>query len=601
MNDIYWREPLWILAGLLPLLVALISHSRQQRQLNRYAQKSLHAWVTDQGALGSRLWRGWRTGSQIAAWLMFGLAAAGPRFPEIIDPALAPQPAAVMIVIDLSRSMDADDVYPSRGQYARSLPSDWLAESSDRIGVIVFAGHAHLLIPPTDDKQALADMLGVLGNVTLPSHGSQLAEALQLAYQELSGHEANDTIILISDGDLSDNEYQESLSLISKAPDRQIGLHIIGVGTPVATALFDGPGKWLMQDSQLITTRLNESGLKQMADISGGSYRRADPARPPRLSELWQPLPARIGSEHQGQVLWRELFAWPLLAGVAFYFFSLLSPTAYVAMRRLAVLVVASLASLNAQAGEPYTQDEYAALAHQAWQTQDYETAATHYAQLKGFTGRMGEGASCYRAGDFDCAVNAFSKAAWQAEGAHERAQASFNLGNSYFQQGDFATASVLFRDALRYQPDNNDFSNNLAFSEALERSLAERLRQLNAGRKGRPGKGWRTGQIEPGAVLDPDAGVSLSDPDSTEDTADGDDRRAQDINRLLEKGLSFARLAKDRRYQATSRQRGWIRSGDAGLEAASLSALWQRLVEMEEDILTPPETPRILPGVRPW
>lgn len=605
INSIYWREPLWALICLFPLLLMILRNWQQHRHLNQYADKHLHPWIISESQGEKRLRRYGHTGIQILAWLLIGLAAAGPRLPVLANPEYLPRHGAAMLVLDLSRSMDADDVYPSRGEYVRGILDHWLPNVSHKLGIIVFAGNAHLLIPPTSDKNALAETSSTLRQLILPTHGSSVPDALRLAYQELSSYKNNGAVILITDGDFSADEVKHSVSVINDPKHSDTELHILGVGSLAETALTSGPGKWLTMNEQVVTTRLNEETLNNMISSVTGSYQRIALEQLPDLADIWQPSSVKIQSEHHKLVLWQELFAWFLIPGIVLYFISLIpSPKSVLKHLRLhhfLLILITSITTFNVRADTANNEEEIHTLAWQAWQKNDFETAAIYYAQITGYTGRMGEGASCFRHGDNDCATDAFSKAAWQADNPADRARAVFNLANSYFQSGDFSSANILYRDALRYRPGDKNTLNNLAFSQALEKSVAERLRQESAERSGRLGKGWRTTNIEPGSVIKPNTGVILVDPEQTEESVNRANLIQSDINHLLQKGLDFARLASsDNNHRSRSRQ-AWFKHTNNPLQVGSNVALWQRLIELEVDIPTHPEQPETISGVRPW
>ena len=109
--QIYWRQPLWLLLVLFPLALWLWKLYLQQATLSLYADRTLHPWVrvksTHDHQRGSLV-------MQVIIWLLLGIAASGPRLLTTAPDDLRPEQGAAILVMDLSRSMQASDVHPDR-------------------------------------------------------------------------------------------------------------------------------------------------------------------------------------------------------------------------------------------------------------------------------------------------------------------------------------------------------------------------------------------------------------------------------------------------------------------------------------------------------
>ena len=171
---------------------------------------------------------------------------------------------------------------------------------------------------------------------------------------------------------------------------------------------------------------------------------------------------------------WREHYPWFLLPALWLLF---LATMPYRLLRGVSIWVPGLLWLALQTPGEVMAAEETAhRAAEKAWQAGDYTEAVAHYAVIPGYVGRMGEGASYYRAEDFAGATSQFTQAVLAAEGEAERADALYNLGNSLFRAGDYAAAIQVFGDVLLYRKDDEQARHNLALSTTLQQAVQARL-----------------------------------------------------------------------------------------------------------------------------
>ena len=197
-----FREPLWLLLSLQPVVMlaitALIRHTRR----DTYADAALLPWATlpANASLTRRLYP---HVFLLLAWIAFAVALAGPRRVEkIIDTDIS-RATEVIVVLDLSHSMAARDVLPSRIERAKIELNHFVSHATGlRIGLVVFAAQPHLVSPPTTDKQVLQHYLSTLHTRLLPSEGSDLSAALAFAAKQLHTDVAHSrALLLVSDGE----------------------------------------------------------------------------------------------------------------------------------------------------------------------------------------------------------------------------------------------------------------------------------------------------------------------------------------------------------------------------------------------------------------
>lgn len=191
----------------------------------------------------------------------------------------------VMLCLDLSNSMLATDIAPSRLERAKQ----WIGELIDRmpnnrIGLIVFAGHAYVSVPLTHDHAALKMNLADVNPEQMPTQGTSLHEALAMARARFNPQEARyKSIVVLSDGEDHDEDALEEIKAC-----REAGLVVstIGIGTPEGSRIPDPVNGGVKQDrdGNDIVSILNEALLSELAEAGNGSYLRLQESGPEKLA-----------------------------------------------------------------------------------------------------------------------------------------------------------------------------------------------------------------------------------------------------------------------------------------------------------------------------
>jgi Ca-activated chloride channel family protein len=193
----------------------------------------------------------------------------------------------VVVVLDVSRSMEARDVRPSRLERARMEIGALIDRlKGDRIGVVVFAGEAFVQCPLTTDYDAARLFLRAVGPDAVPQQGTAVANALLAAKELLEGAERaarGKVVVLVSDGEDHDGQVLDAASALAAAGIR---VHVLAVGTPdgAPIPILDPRGEvtaWRKdRRGNPISTRLDESTLRLVADRGGGRlFRVGEPGR----------------------------------------------------------------------------------------------------------------------------------------------------------------------------------------------------------------------------------------------------------------------------------------------------------------------------------
>ncbi len=317
----HFSQPWWLLALLLILPVSAwlrrsSVHSRQAR-INRYADRHLMPYLTGSRELRPRERRRRLTRWAIL-WSLLVIAMAGPRW-DHTEVRLYTPGASLVILLDISRSMEVTDVTPNRIARARQEIDDLLdLNPGIRVGLIAFASVAHVVTPITEDSATLRNLLPHLTSDLARLQGSRLDEALRRAELLLAAEpaESSQAILLISDGDFPSQDYPELLTQVAALAAQGITLHTLGVGTAAGGPVPAANGGWLTDPQRnLIQSRLDPRQLQQLADAGHGIYRLADFRSDDVAAILDQILHSGASQQlrPESALVWNERYFWLLI------------------------------------------------------------------------------------------------------------------------------------------------------------------------------------------------------------------------------------------------------------------------------------------------
>jgi Ca-activated chloride channel family protein len=182
----------------------------------------------------------------------------------------------IMICVDLSKSMDAFDVQPSRLEKVKfELKKIAKAFSSDRLGIIIFSSEAFMQCPLTYDQNAINLFIETMNTSLVPSSGTDFGPPLRMALSKLEDSEGPSTqqkskvIVLISDGE----DFGEETNEIAKeVEDKGYKLFTLGVGTEQGSQIIAGRGYKTDKQGNNVVSKLNSSSLKLLASKTDGDY-----------------------------------------------------------------------------------------------------------------------------------------------------------------------------------------------------------------------------------------------------------------------------------------------------------------------------------------
>lgn len=206
-------------------------------------------------------------------------AASGPKIGVRLAP-LERKGVDLVFAIDVSTSMNAEDVKPNRLEKSKFEISQMIRQlKGDRVALIVFAGSSHLYLPLTSDYEAARLFLDEIDTNMIPTQGTALSAALQTGLSAYTEDESKyKVLVLVTDGE--DHEGQ-AIDLVRQASKRSMIVHTVGVGTESGSLIPVNDAQGIRDykrdgDGKLVTSILNESILRDIADAGNGTYVRFD-------------------------------------------------------------------------------------------------------------------------------------------------------------------------------------------------------------------------------------------------------------------------------------------------------------------------------------
>lgn len=462
----HFLRPLWLLlllpGALFPLLWAR-RHNLARRLEGVIAAHLLqHLVITPQD--NQRL----RPVHLLAALLVLGgVAAAGPTWeqdrPDFLD-----NRAPLILAVDLSASMDANDVPPSRLAAVKHKLHDLIQRrAGSRVALIAYAGSAHLVLPATDDPALLDSFLQALSTHLIERSGKDALGAVVLAKRLLAAEQSPGTLVLLTDG--ADASQFDAIGKQLQGSELQV--LVLAVGSQDGGLLPETGGtQRLDEQGRPALGRFDAEGLKRLAgavDAPLGSLTLNDDDLDWIELHAQQHFQAVRGDDQQ--VHWKDAgywLCWPLLLLALF------------GVRRGWRVHWLSAALLAIGLGAP-SQQAYAGALADAFFTHDQQGRWAfeheHYPQAAAnFDDTYWKGLSAYRAAQFDVALASFARL--------DSAPGYFYLGNTYVRLSKFDQAIAAYQQALRLQANFPEATANLALAQAL---LKDRDDQQKAGPPG--------------------------------------------------------------------------------------------------------------------
>ncbi len=599
-SQLQWQQPFWLLLALQPVIFYLLKTLLSKSRLSQYAEIKLQPWLVIADKTHKTRQGLFKNVCYLLAWLFLGLSLAGPRLPDPQMPEDRNNGGNILLLLDVSRSMQATDIQPNRLQRAiREIYEFTRIARKQNMAVMLFSARSHLYVPLTRDMDAIRFYLKDISKIQLPVRGSNILAAIKHT-QAVLQDKKNSSIILLTDGD------QEPGNLNLGDFRFTHPVNIIGVATVEGEAIPDREGSWLQYQGETVITHLNEDSLKKITQRSGGIYTRVRDD-----NSDWRAIYSNLrfkqntdASSKEKDIIWIQYYTLFLLPSILLFSIALL-PFSLKLSKTL--IPGAFLLLLIVQPDQAYANSLFESTEEQAFTAfkhKDFQRAVSLYRNIPGYNGLLGLGNSLYRLGHYQAASNAYQQAILKAVDTKQRLQAIYNLANSYYHRGQFQKAITTYRDVLRYHPEHEPSRYNLAVTEKLQQALLQRLKQQQKYFSARTGNGPRSAEIEPGTGIGKNSSISLSDntnrikiplPEIT-----GLNKAA--LEKLLSRGLKNIQLADTDQNSKIEQLQNYSNTSETEIDSpAEQHILWQRLFEIEQGFPAPVTEPHSIPGVKPW
>ena len=264
-------EMLWWLIAIPVFVIAyIVMTKRKERQLKAFGDPELMAQLMPDASKSRPIWK---FSLLLVALVLLIVAAARPQFGQK-ENTVKRQGIEVMVALDISNSMLAEDVAPNRLDRAKQMLSKMIDNMvDDKVGLVVFAGEAFTQLPITCDYVSAKMFLNTITPNLIQTQGTAIGTALQTAITSFGSpeSEAGRAIILITDGE---NHEDDAIAAAKKAHELGIKVFVIGIGKPEG-APIPKPGTndyFKDRQGQVVVSKLNEEMCQQIAQAGSGVY-----------------------------------------------------------------------------------------------------------------------------------------------------------------------------------------------------------------------------------------------------------------------------------------------------------------------------------------
>ena len=472
-------ELLWLLVSV-PVFIAafiLIQH-RKRRQLEDFGDAEL---VKDLMPNASRIRPVVKFGMTMVALVLLILAAARPQFGQT-EKTVKRQGMEVMMALDISNSMLAEDVAPNRLDRAKQMLSRMIDKmTEDKVGMVVFAGEAFTQLPITCDYVSAKMFLNTITPDLIKTQGTAIGAAINTCIRCFGSEESEigRAIILITDGE---NHEDDAVAAAQAAADRGMHVYVVGIGKPEGSPIpLPGTGSFRKdREGNVVVSRLDESMCQEIAKAGRGVYVHCDNtntamrALENELDKLaTEEIESTIYTDYNEQYQSFVLIALLLLVIEFFIFgrknktlqrFDIFRERTMNKKMMLALVLILSLPAM-AQKESPdvrhgnrdYKHEQYdkAELDYRRGLDKNENSVEAHY----------NLGNALFRQNKYPEAGEQYALAAKQLDPKKDKTKLSHafhNLGNAFYGQQQYDKAVASYQNALRLNPKDDETRYNL-------------------------------------------------------------------------------------------------------------------------------------------
>lgn len=410
----------------------------------------------------------------------------------------------VMIAIDVSKSMLAQDIKPTRLDRAKQLLSRLIDKlGNDRIGIVIFAGKAYLQMPLTGDHTAAKMYLSSASTESVPTQGTVIGDALKMCYASFNTKEKKyKAVLLISDGEDHD---ETAVQTAGQMASEGIVINTIGIGSPEGAPIMDAETGQMKTDAEgnTVISKLNEEALKSIAQKGNGIYMLYN-----NTEEVASNLAAQLATMDQRTVNddslinYKSFYQWFLALALLFLLIELfireMKKTKSLKIKTPAAAVILVMLCLPALA---QTEKAIIKQGNDAYNKKDYPAAANEYNKVlvknsENSTAQYNLGNALYKSEKPDDAITAYDKSIVRLAKPVEKSNAWYNKGVVLHNDKKLPECIAAYKNALKLDPKNEDARQNL--QKALQQQKEKEQKDKNEKNKDQDKQQNKNNQSEP-------------------------------------------------------------------------------------------------------
>ena len=402
----------------------------------------------------------------------------------------------MMICLDVSNSMLAQDIKPDRLERAKQSISRLIDNlEGDRIGIIVFAGKAYTQLPITTDYAAAKMFLATINTSIVPTQGTAIAEALDLAANSFGESKHNKAIVVITDGEDHEGNALEKAEEIAK---KGIVIYTIGMGLPQGTPIpiYSGniqTGYKKDRSGQTIMSKLDETLLQRIASLGNGMYVRATTSET-GLNKIFEDIgkiqkteiEEKQFSDYEDRFQYFVALALILLVLDLFIFER---KTSWI--KKIKPFQIALITFLILPGAVAFGQKENTLLrqGNRQFEKGNFKEAEKDYRKAlemnkESVKGQFNLGAAVYRNNNFEESAKIYTNLAEKNQDRAVQSKIFHNLGNSYLQSKEYEKSINAYKNALMNNPKDIDTKYNLEYAKMMLKKQQQQQQQQNKDNK---------------------------------------------------------------------------------------------------------------------
>ena len=479
-----------LLILLIPLMFTaywLMRRFRRKR-ISRFGDPELVAQLTPE--VPRR--KGWAKLTIISiALFFFSLGMARPQIGATLKERQI-KGAEIMVVLDVSNSMLAEDYSPNRLERAKLAISKLVDElQGDRIGLIIFAGESFVQLPITSDYVSAKIFLNSITTESVPVQGTALGEAIRTAIRGFTSEsEHSRAIILITDGE---NHEDDPVAAARDAVDMGAKVFCIGVGSPEGKPIPMDGGLLKDKDGNIVVTRLDEQTLRDIASAGEGLYVRAGNTEfglNPVIDEIRtlqdKEFQSVVFEEFDEQYMY--FFAIALVFLLIEFFMSdtrnhrSLFGRSGKTLAAIAAMIVLAPAVMSAQSDRTEVRAGNKDFKKGLFREAEIDYKRALIVDSASVTAKYNLGNTLYKAESYNEAELYFKDLGDTLKNLSSSKASDYfhNSGNIALKQKKYQEAVEAFKESLRLEPDNFETKSNLAYAQKMLKDQQQNQQSQN-------------------------------------------------------------------------------------------------------------------------